>query len=65
MFLAYALAGEWDLTMAALDQTRSAVATMWMSSLWLPELAGLREHPGFVPYLQALGLPALWQENGA
>ncbi len=64
LFLAYAIAGEVDLAIEALDGTRDAVATMWVSDLWLPELADLRADKGFVPYLQALGLPALWQAHG-
>lgn len=63
--LAYALAGDTERAMQALDRLRGTVATMWVSDLWLPELAALRRHPGFVPWARATGLLALWDAHGA
>jgi serine/threonine-protein kinase len=63
-FLAHALAGDAERAMRALERTRGDVPTMWMSDLWLPELAALRRHPRFVPYLRDAGLLALWEAHG-
>jgi TolB-like protein len=64
-FLAYALAGETDRAMEALKRLSDRAATMWVSDLWLPELAALRRHADFVPYLREAGLLALWEAQGA
>lgn len=63
--LAYALAGDPDRAMQALDRQRGTVATMWVSDLWLPELAALRSHPRFVSWARDAGLLALWDAHGA
>ncbi|MBL8323431.1 MAG: hypothetical protein JNJ89_00580 [Rubrivivax sp.] len=63
-FLAHALAGDTERAMRALERTRGDVPTMWMTDLWLPELAALRRHERFVPYLREMGLVALWEAHG-
>lgn len=37
----------------------------WLSNLWWPELAHLRQAPEFAAVLDDAGLPALWQQRGA
>lgn len=63
-FLAYALAGDAERAMQALERARGDVPTMWVADLWLPELAALRRHERFVPWLREAGLLALWEAHG-
>lgn len=65
LFLAYAIAGDSERALQALERMSRQAATMWASDLWLPEMAAVRRHPRFAAYLQANGLPELWDAHGA
>ncbi|HUG72938.1 MAG TPA: hypothetical protein VMK82_05890 [Steroidobacteraceae bacterium] len=64
LFLAYALAGDVERTLGALARTREEVPTMWVTDLWLPEMAAVRRDPRFVEYARELGLTSLWEAHG-
>jgi hypothetical protein len=64
LFLAYALAGDVDRSLDALARTRAGVATMWVTDLWLPEMAPVRSDPRFVGYARDMGLVDLWEAYG-
>lgn len=64
LFLQHALTGDVERSLAALERTRDDVATMWVTDLWLPEMAPVRRDPRFVAYARELGLVALWEVHG-
>jgi TolB-like protein len=64
MFLAYGLAGDTDRSLAALQTARADVASMWVTDLWLPEMAAVRRDPRFVAWARDMGLVDLWESHG-
>jgi TolB-like protein len=62
----YALLGE---TPRALASVRHHAANLppasWMQFLWWPELAAVRQQPGFAEAMRDLGAVALWEHRGA
>lgn len=65
LFLAYAIAGEPQRALQALERMSQQTVTMWATDVWAPEMAAVRRLPAFADYLEAMGLPALWDRHGA
>ncbi len=61
-FYEYAILGELEAALAALDRLEGSTDTMM--TLWLPELAPLRRAPGFVAAMQRIGFVDYWRANG-
>ncbi len=61
-FYEYALLGELDAALAALDRLEGGTDTTM--TLWLPELAPLRRTPGFAAAMERIGLADYWRANG-
>ena len=61
-FYEYAIFGELDAALAALDRLEGSTDTTM--NLWLPELAPLRRTPGFAAAMERIGLADYWRANG-
>jgi TolB-like protein/DNA-binding winged helix-turn-helix (wHTH) protein len=61
-FYEYAILGEVEAAVAALARLEGNTDTPMM--IWLPELAPLRQAPGFVATMQRIGLVDYWLANG-
>lgn len=56
--------GDVDGAMAIATELEKPGESFQMDLLFTPELQPLREHPGFMPLLERLGIVAYWQQAG-
>jgi hypothetical protein len=64
-FIEYARLGEHERSLSAVEHHARLPPATWMQHLWWPELAPVRQAPGFIAAMQALGTAALWEARGA
>lgn len=64
-FVEHALLGDTARSLRAVRHHASLPPATWMQELWWPELAGVRQSPGFVEAMADLGFVALWDARGA
>lgn len=64
-FLQYALLGDVERSIRAIGENATRAPAGWMQDLWWPELAEVRRHPEFILAMTRLGLPQLWDSDGA
>ncbi len=64
-FVELALLGDAERSLRAVQRHAKMPPATWMQHLWWPELAAVRQAPGFAPAMQDWGATALWSERGA
>jgi DNA-binding winged helix-turn-helix (wHTH) protein/TolB-like protein len=62
--VARTLLGDLDGAMAVAELLERPGEVFEMDLLYIPELRPLRQHPGFLPLLERLGVVAYWREAG-
>lgn len=65
LMLEWALLGETERALAAMQAIAARPLARWAEDLWWPELAAVRRYAGFAGVIDRLGLGALWQQRGA
>lgn len=64
-FVEYALLGDSERSLAAVQHHARLPPATWMQHLWWPEFAAVRSAPGFAAAMRDLGSAALWDARGA
>ncbi len=64
-FPQYALLGDVERSIQAISENAKRAPAGWMQDLWWPELAEVRRHPEFMVAMTRVGLPQLWDSDGA
>jgi hypothetical protein len=62
--IARALLGDVDGAMRIAELLEQPGEAFEMDLLFIPELRALREHPGFMPLLDRLGITRYWRSKG-
>ncbi|MBI5716435.1 MAG: hypothetical protein HZC37_01965 [Burkholderiales bacterium] len=65
LLLEWVLLGDTERAAAALQAIAARPLARWAEDLWWPELAAVRQHPGFARAADRMGLAALWSARGA
>lgn len=63
-FVYYAMIGDVDRSLQALEVLRDGGYGQWTQLLWLPELRPVRAHENFSAWLTTTTLPDTWQVHG-
>ena len=64
-FIEYALLGDSARSLKSVQHHARLPPATWMQHLWWPELAAVRQQPGFVQAMHDLGMTGLWAARGA